>query len=234
MIFNFKLLKIIMVGFILYGLHCSGPPIDPPIQPAAAKLVAPINGDVCTTAIVLNNNISQVKFQWANALDTDSYQLVVENQSTKTRITKTIEANTTSSIELTRGMAYSWWIVSLTEKSSNTGVSEIWQFYLEGVETTDYIPFSALLINPTHNQSIDLPANQTLKFVWDGNDLDNDIDHYNLFLSENFHSQTIENITQEEFALELKRGTIYQWSVKTIDKKGNTSYSENRFFNTSN
>ncbi len=113
-------------------------------------------------------------------------------------------------------------------------MSEIWQFYLEGVESSDYIPFSAILIEPTHNQRIDLPADQILKFTWQGNDLDNDIDYYNLFLSENFHSQTIENITQEEFSMELKRGTIYQWSVRTIDKKGNTSFSESRFFNTSN
>ncbi len=233
MIFNTNRFRILMMGFVFIGLDCSSS-IDPPIQPAAAILADPISGDVCTTATVLNNTISQVRFQWSNALDTDSYQLVIENQSTNNKITKPMIANTMSTVELTRGFAYRWWIITSSEKTSNTGMSEIWQFYLEGVESSDYIPFSAILIEPTHNQSIDLPADQILKFTWQGNDLDNDIDYYNLFLSENFHSQTIENITQEEFSMELKRGTIYQWSVRTIDKKGNTSFSESRFFNTSN
>lgn len=232
MIFHPRTLQLLIAGFILIAWSCSRS-TDPPIQPGAALLIAPVNGDLCTTATVLNIMTSQVRFQWSRALDTDAYQLVIENQSTKDRITKTISANTTSMIELTRGVAYNWWIVSSTEKSSNRGMSEIWQFYLEGVQTSDYIPFSATLIHPLHQQSIDLPADQKLKFVWEGHDLDNDIDYYNLFLSENLHSQTIEEISQEEFSLELKRGAIYQWSVMTIDQKGNTSYSENRFFNTS-
>ena len=76
---NFFLLMIL----ILWGC---GP--DPIPDPEAPTLIAPANLNECNTAIVLNELESQVKFEWTNALNTDSYELIIENSLTNIKLIK--------------------------------------------------------------------------------------------------------------------------------------------------
>ena len=61
---------------------------DPIPEPEPSSLIAPVNLNECTTAIVLNDFERQVQFEWTMALNTDSYQLVIENSLTNIKYGK--------------------------------------------------------------------------------------------------------------------------------------------------
>ena len=70
-------------------------------------------------------------------------------------------------------------------------------------------------------------SNNTITFEWEGIDLDNDIDHYDLYLG--IEKETIlvlaENITQGKSKQQLESGTNYFWQIITVDREGNSSKS---------
>ena len=89
---------------------------------------------------------------------------------------KSLENNT--SLILDRGINYSWWVISRSNKSSITAKSLIWQFYLEGPSIIEHIPFSAVLFSPQNEEQINLHNQNKYIFKWSGSDLDDDIDFY--------------------------------------------------------
>ena len=48
-------------------------------DPEPGLLIGPVNNDNCNTAIVLNDQKSQVNFSWQEAAHTDEYELVVRD-----------------------------------------------------------------------------------------------------------------------------------------------------------
>ena len=62
-------LRIYFLSLILFW-SCGPEPIP---EPQATILIAPTDLNECTTATVLSETESQVKFQWTLALNTDSY-----------------------------------------------------------------------------------------------------------------------------------------------------------------
>lgn len=208
------------IGFALYS--CGPEPIP---DPGIVQLVAPKNLDLCTTADKLNDSESQVKFVWNAALNTDDYELVIRNQRTgilKRKITVLTSINQV----LQRGANYSWWVVSRGALTENTTKSEVWHFYVEGQPELKHTPFPAALIYPVKEEVVS-PTNNQVQLEWNGSDLDNDIDFYQLFLGTNAKNIVLvkDKITQMKHLENVDSNTTYYWKVITVDREGNTSES---------
>ena len=139
-------------------------------DPEPGLLIGPVNNDNCNTAIVLNDQKSQVNFSWQEAAHTDEYELVVRDILTNVDQKKqTIRFFST--VVLDRGKQYSWWVNSLSEQTENISKSQVWTFYLEGLPTSSHFPFPAKLLSPENNAQVSL-ENGVLTLRWEAVDLD--------------------------------------------------------------
>ena len=202
-------------------------------DPEPALLIGPVNNDNCNTAIVLNDQKSQVNFSWQEAAHTDEYELVVRDILTNMDQKKqTIRFFST--VVLDRGKQYYWWVNSLSEQTENIIQSEVWTFYLEGLPTSSHFPFPAKLLSPEHNSQISL-ENGAFTLRWESVDLDNDIESYDVFLGADPDDLKVveENLTTKSFSVNLTHDRYYYWKVATKDQQGNVSHSSVGIFRTS-
>lgn len=219
---------ILLIIFILF--QCSK---DQILDPDAVILIFPTNHNNCSSSIIIDESRSQVDFSWSEALNTDQYEIVIKNQSNKLQ-TKKISLKNNTSIILERGFNYSWWVISKSNKSSITAKSLTWQFYLEGPSILEHLPFSAVLLDPKNEEEINLNNENKYILKWSGNDLDDDIDFYSLYLGNSMGEMEIleNNIKNQEIELELSKQKTYYWKILTIDLKGNNSSSQIYSFQT--
>ena len=212
----------LLIIFILF--QCSK---DEILEPDSVFLISPTNQDRCSSSTILDESKSQVDFSWSESLNTDQYEIIIENQSNNLQIKKTSLKNNISLI-LERGINYSWWVISRSNKSSITAKSLTWQFYLEGPSIIEHIPFSAVLLTPENQEEINLNDQNRYILKWRGNDLDDDIDYYSLYLGNSIDEvNIIENkIKNQQVELELLKQKTYYWKILTIDLKGNNSSSQ--------
>lgn len=217
-------MKQLFILMVLLFLGC-GP--DPIPAPKPSVLILPDNLNTCNTASRVNDFESQVRFQWTAALDTESYQLVIEN--TLTRQKRTVSTSLLSeSVRLSSGAPYSWYVVSKSLLTDAVGQSSVWQFYLEGNPEASHFPFPAQLLEPQNKAELGLDDSNSLLFQWNGNDLDGDIESYELYLGESTDelSKEREGLTNNQTEIQLLANTLYFWQVVSIDREGNHSYSE--------
>ena len=219
---------ILLIIFILF--QCSK---DQILDPDEVILIFPTNHNNCSSSILIDESRSQVDFTWSEALNTDQYEIVIKNQSNKLQ-TKKISLKNNTSIILERGFNYSWWVISKSNKSSITAKSLTWQFYLEGPSILEHLPFSAVLLDPKNEEEINLNNENKYILKWSGNDLDDDIDFYSLYLGNSMGEMEIleNNIKNQEIELELSKQKTYYWKILTIDLKGNNSSSQIYSFQT--
>ena len=215
---NFFLLMIL----IFWG--CGPEPIP---DPEAPTLIVPANLNECNTAIVLNELESQVKFEWTNALNTDSYELIIENSLTNIKLIKKTSL-LTESVILASGKPYRWYVNSTSLLSTEVSKSQVWQFYLEGNSEETYFPFPAELQEPKNESIVTLDASSTIAFLWKGYDLDQDIDRFDFYIGtkKNDLIKEKEGLKVEQTTINLNTGTSYFWQVVTIDKVNNASKSQ--------
>lgn len=216
------------IGFIfgLFWLMACGS--DPIPSPQTATLQSPANMESCTTASPVNPQQSVVEFNWGDADDTDSYTLFIENLSTQARTQVSVSVSEARRT-LARGIAYRWWVESLSEASSESATSEKWVFYLEGEATAQHLPFPADLIFPAEDGQVNT---DTVEFQWTGSDIDEDIAHYNLLLGSSADELVIvaSEVTDNRYSASVNANSTYYWQVVTVDAQGNRSYSGiNRF-----
>ena len=215
---NFFLLMIL----ILWG--CGPEPIP---DPEVSILIAPSNLNECNTATVLNELESQVKFEWTNALNTDSYELIIENSLTNIKLTKKTSL-LTESVILVRGKPYRWYVNSTSLLSTEVAKSQVWQFYLEGNSEETYFPFPAVLREPKNESILVLDASGIVTFQWEGHDLDQDIDRFDFYIGRTNVDlvKEKEGLKVEQITINLQPGNIYFWQVVTYDKVNNASKSQ--------
>ena len=202
-------------------------------DPEPGLLIGPLNNDNCNTAIVLNDQKSQVNFSWQEAAHTDEYELVVRDILTNVDQKKqTIRFFST--VVLDRGKQYSWWVNSLSEQTENISKSQVWTFYLEGLSISSYFPFPAKLLSPENNSQISI-ENGAFTLRWEAVDLDNDIESYDVYLGDDPDDLKVvaENITTNSFSANLNHDQYYYWKVTSIDKQENVSHSSVGIFRTS-
>ena len=217
-------MKQLFILMVLLFLGC-GPDHIPAPKPSV--LILPDNLNTCNTASRVNDFESQVRFQWTAALDTESYQLVIEN--TLTRQKRTVSTSLLSeSVRLSSGAPYSWYVVSKSLLTDAVGQSSVWQFYFEGNPEASHFPFPAQLLEPQNKAELGLDDSNSLLFQWNGNDLDGDIESYELYLGESTDelSKEREGLTNNQTEIQLLANTLYFWQVVSIDREGNHSFSE--------
>jgi len=211
-----------IIFVFLWG--CGSEPIP---EPEPTQLIAPANLNECTTESVLNELERQVRFEWTIALNTDSYELVVENALTNKKYGKS-SSLLTESLILPSGAPYRWYVNSESLLSSAIAKSDVWQFYLEGTPNSSFIPFPAVLFQPDHQSIVELDAEGKVSFLWEGHDLDQDIDRYDLYLGTDEENLILnkEGLTASQVLISLDSGTTYFWQVFTFDLEANVSKSE--------
>ncbi|WP_342648587.1 hypothetical protein [Mucilaginibacter sp. CSA2-8R] len=211
----------------LYGCGGSGgtEPEPTPAAPAKAILITPTKNELCTQGVVTSATLSTVTLKWSEAANTESYQVDLKNLETGALATQTINA-TTLSVQLSRNTPYAWSVTSKSTKSSTTSQSETWRFYNSGPATTNYAPFPAELVSPAI-EGVVTAANGKISLTWNGQDVDNDIATYDVYLgTTNTPSLLKAGLTLATLTdVAVTNNTYYYWKVITKDSKGNTSDS---------
>lgn len=214
------------IAFFLLSVFFSCGP-DPIPVPEPSLLLAPSNLNTCNSATRINDLERQVRFQWTATLNTESYNLVVQNTLTGEQQTITTSL-LTESIVLNSGTPYQWYVISKSSLTLAEGKSSIWHFYLEGNPQESHFPFPAILLVPSDELIVSLNASNAFTFEWEGNDLDNDIQRYDFYLGTSSSSLNKEReaITSQQVTLVLIPNTIYFWQIISKDLQGNQSTSE--------
>lgn len=231
-----NLFKIAVLVFSLTIVSCGGdddsePTPNPPEekQPEAATLVKPLKNEECNQGNIISDTESNVKFEWKSSLNTDDYTLVLKNLSTN-KTEESTASNNTLTLVLTRGVSYSWKVISKSNSSTKTASSETWNLFNAGKPVTNYAPFPAEIVSPTMGEL----TNNSVTLKWNGSDLDNDIDKYEVYLDEKSAPTTLLETTTNTTieSVSLSTNMVYYWFVKTIDEHGNSSISPTFEFTT--
>ena len=215
-------MKKIVIIFLLFFLGC-GP--DPIPDPEAVILLAPENLNTCSTATRVNDIEREVSFQWTTGLFAESYELIIQNSLTQ----ESFNLNTSllnASVILPGAAPYQWFVRSKSTLTPATSDSSYWQFYLEGDPNSSHFPFPANLLVPQDKTTIIL-NNNSFNLEWQGNDLDDDIIFYDLYLG-NDPTQLIlkkAKIETTQATVLLEPGSLYYWQIITHDKTQNQSKS---------
>lgn len=199
--------------------------IDPP---SATTLVYPENNEICETGTSVSEIVSSVEFQWNEGLNTDSYDLQFTNLDNGNVSEVKNITGTSRSIDLTKGKPYSWKIISKRNGTNETASSESWKFYLSGEGLSNYPPYPASLLSPKSGKSFQ-SSTTTVELIWEGLDADGDILTYDLYIDTIDGKQLPDanNIFLSETSkvVEVSSGNSYFWRIKSIDIKGNSSFS---------
>ncbi|MBD0777129.1 hypothetical protein HPE56_04915 [Maribacter sp. ANRC-HE7] len=220
------ILPVILIGILI---SCGGDGNDdnpdPVIvsPPEAATLIFPENNTECIEGTIISDTESSVTFLWNASENTDSYTVNLRNLDTNT--SQNLSASTNELvITLMRGTPYSWSVTSKADDTDETAESNLWKFYNAGPAVENYAPFPADVIYPTMGSSIDAGS---ITLSWEGSDVDNDIDSYDIYIDENNPPSTLlGNTTSSGIDFEAISGKVYYWKVTTKDASGNSSNSE--------
>lgn len=224
-------IKIVLFLFIIYSCGKDSIP-----DPDPAVLLAPQNGDNCNTASSINLDQSRVDFSWTKSENTDYYEIIAIAKSSNVKYKDTtsgiqfngeVPETINKKLTLPKGGAYSWSVTSISNSTIITTQSEIWEFYLEGNVSGDFLPQPANLIYPANEELIFLSNSDIIEFLWTSSDEDNNILGYDFYLGTSIDdlSKLGDKIIQTSFSQELSLNTSYFWQVVTIDQQGNNSAS---------
>jgi hypothetical protein len=213
---------LLLFGVLLIGCKKKSSPKPPEI----ATLVFPNKNSECTTGRSLNLTTSEVEFMWMASDHTESYELRVTNL-----ITNTIQTINTAAISaklpIAKGEPFSWLVRSKNTKVTETALSETWRFYNAGFQTT-YAPFPAEVIEPKNGTSIFKDINNEVTLEWNGADIENDIDGYELYFSTTSPPESLiasPSSDQNSEKVSVTSNATYYWKVITKDSEGNSSDS---------
>lgn len=223
--------KLIFLLSILFIFSCGSGDDDSTqsLPPEVAVLTAPENNKVCETGTSVSESSSNVDFSWSASANTTSYDLKITNLSTNEVSNKSGLTETTTTVELSKGTAYSWQITSKNNESTETGSSSTWKFYLADSSETTYAPFPADLISPTSGSTIQRDGDGRVKLSWAGSDPDSSTGlKYTVYLDtvdgKNPPLEDYKDLDDSELTTAVDSDTVYYWRVKTSDGT-NVSYS---------
>ena len=195
------------------------------LAPGKAILVFPEINKVCLEGIIISTTQSSIAFNWDNAANADSYILNLKNLSTGA--TATYPATTSElNVSILRGTPYSWFVTSKSSASPTTTQSDVWKFYNAGVRTESYAPYPAEMVSPLMGQTL-TPVAGKVTLSWKGNDADNDITVYDIYLGTTTTPTVVKSNLTTTISTDITvvANTLYYWKVITKDAKGNSSDS---------
>jgi len=176
-----KLLLILILGSVT--LSCSDDDdagIATPEPPGMASLVLPADNTQCEVGDVVAN-MAEVFFEWNEAGNAESYDLVITNLATQ-EIKQRPNLNTTEiMVRLERGNAYSWMVIA-KNAGEETTASDSYRFYVAGEPGSNNVPFPATLMSPESGATIpSVDGKITLEWDAAATDTDGDALTYTLF-----------------------------------------------------
>lgn len=189
----------------------------------ASELSSPANNTECLTGTSISETQNKVTFQWNAADGTESYFLYVKDLTTQIQLQYSAMNATSFDVTLTKGKPYAWYVGA--RKSDGTTInSTVWKFYNAGTATVSHAPFPADLVAPTMSSTV---SGTTVTLQWAGNDVDNDITNYSVYLDTNTNPTTLLTTTalQKLENITVAASTKYYWKIVTEDAAGNTTIS---------
>ena len=189
--------------------------------PGNASLLFPLNNEVCEEGTIISQNESEINFRWNESLDTNFYELVINELNTNTEILRIKDLTSTSNkVKLSRGIPYSWKIISISD-SEFFGSSNLWKFYLSAEGNQNYPPFPAKIKSPHSGQIVSLNSDNKLTLSWEGNDPDSNTLNYTIYIDKVDGKQApitaLSNLSAQTADVELETASTYYWRVKTSD-----------------
>lgn len=213
------------IAIFFIGISCSNDD-GPPAPPQGVNLLFPLESSECTTGVSINEELSQVTFEWMSAKNTDSYTLNVVNLNTNTPQAITT-ASTSIALSIEKGAPFSWSVVSTNNDSDVTATSDNWLFYNAGSQST-FPPFPAQLLEPNSGETVIKNSFDEVVLKWSGADVEDDTLQFEVFFSEQNPPVDIlvsTNGPLQETNVAVTSGAIYYWKVITTDSEGNRSDS---------
>lgn len=214
---------IIIMAFVFTG--CGKDPSEPDVVLGKAVLLLPLKDQPCLTGTNITNVESTVAFSWQAAENAEGYDLVIKNLSNN-QITTLRTASTMQQVSLLLNTPYSWQVKSLSAKSNDAPLSDVWKFFNAGPGQVSFSPYPAEMISPYMNQKI-TPVNGKISFKWAGADPDNDIVGYSVYfgpIANNLNTIVDNKVVLEANDISVTPG-VYYWKVITRDAKNNISDS---------
>jgi hypothetical protein len=222
-------LKIYVTALLLAG--CSGgdpaptpAPPSPPTPmintPGAVTLSAPEKNKTCEPGAVVSDTQREVSFSWTASANTDSYDMTITDLNTNAVTTVAGIAGTSTKVNLTKGTPYSWKLTSKSTKTTQTGTSDTWNFYLAGTGIGNFAPFPATIVSPLPGATV-TPKAGKVTLAWTGSDPENDKLTYTVSLDAVDGKQTpaaaLTNITATSAEVPVEAGKVYYWRIKSSD-----------------
>ncbi|MCL6267047.1 hypothetical protein [Flagellimonas myxillae] len=218
--------KVLLFSAIFVLLSSCGKNDDSPPIPDGANLLFPLENSECTTGVSINDNLSQITFEWEASSNTDSYTLNVVNL--ETNIPQTIStAATSASLSIEKGTPFSWSVTSQNSDTDQIATSNTWLFYNAGAQV-NYAPFPAQLIGPVSGSTVQKSISNEVTLQWSGADVEDDIASFEVFFSDQSPpTSSLGTLDSEtaEMDVTVQSDTIYYWKIITTDAAGNTSDS---------
>lgn len=221
--------KVLFLSILISTIACSsggGESEVVPVkkEPKVATLVFPIANSECTDGTNKTETESTIKFEWSPGEGSEYFGLIVKNLDSGVSTTY----STTKSfyeLQLKRGVAYSWYVISSSASSIVKATSEVRKFYNAAEGKSSYAPFPAEAVSPKMNESV---SGTAITLDWSASDVDNDIVSYEVFLGitstpESFKKDVTDSLLSN---LAVESGKTYYWKIITKDSKGNSSVSE--------
>ncbi len=217
-----RLINLFFILILFFGCKKN----NPPQAPDATSLLFPERSSECTIGTDLNSTTTEVEFRWQKAKNTDTYVLRVTDVMANT--SQRIEVVTQSArLPLHKGTLYAWQVSTKNDDVQEIVLSEEWQFYNAGFQTT-YAPFPAVINSPISGTSVNSNNIGQIALDWTGADIDNDILAYELYFSTtNPPTAVIQtlSVTTTRLNVDVASNTVYYWKIITRDKEGNESDS---------
>lgn len=219
-------IMLVAMCLCVWGCKKSKSSQPPDYTPAKVALLLPANDEACYSGVIKSATESDVTFSWNTATNADSYQLTYTNLLTNEITIIQSISNTQTVVGLLPNTPYSWYITSISNKTSATTKSDVWEFYNSGPATTSHAPFPAEIIFPGFNQTVSI-ATGSVTLSWKGSDVDNDIKGYDVYFG-NINTPPLykSNVAESSLTVDsLAANKTYYWSITTKDSKGNSSNS---------
>ncbi len=218
-------IKLILMGLLVAS--CGGkddnnnnPPEETEKELGAFNLVFPENNLICTEGEDNGTDGVSIEFQWSGSTNATSYEVKITNQETNSTDSRTV-TTTSLAVGLPKGTQFSWAVTAIL--GSKTLVSDSWNFYSEGTSTENFAPFPAEI-------GVSDNGNGTVTVSWVGEDLDDDLENYDVYIGSGETLELIlENTTLLNTTYNITAGQQYAIKVISKDSNNNSSTSETSF-----